>query len=80
MKRNMAQHFVKTWKINKSLYEKYGGVFIFQQAGIEPLDAYRQFLKEQEKKKAFQILNKDYEASFWKYFVDDSMHTFLLKR
>jgi hypothetical protein len=25
MKRNMAQHFVKTWKINKSLYEKYGG-------------------------------------------------------
>lgn len=64
MKRNIAQHFVKTWKINKSLYEKYGGRLIFQQAGIEPLDAYRQFLKEQEKKKAFQILNKDYEASF----------------
>lgn len=79
MKRNMAQHFVKTWKINKSLYEKYGGRIIFQQAGIEPLDAYRQFLKEQEKKKAFQILNKDYEASFWKYFVDDSMHTFYSK-
>ncbi len=76
MKRNMAQHFVKTWKINKSLYEKYGGRIIFQQAGIEPLDAYRQFLKEQEKKKAFQILNKEYEAPFWKYFVDDSMHTF----
>lgn len=79
MKRNMAQHFVKTWKINKSLYEKYGGRIIFQQAGVEPLDAYRQFLKEQEKKKAFQILNKDYEASFWKYFTDDSMHTFYSK-
>jgi hypothetical protein len=79
MKRNMAQHFVKTWKINKSLYEKYGGRIIFQQAGVEPLDAYRQFLKEQEKKKTFQILNKNYEASFWKYFVNDSMHTFYSK-
>ena len=79
MKRNTAQYFVKTWKINKSLYEKYGGRIIFQQAGVEPLDAYRQFLKEQEKKKAFQILNKEFEASFWKYFVDDSMHTFYSK-
>ena len=79
MTRNMAHHFVKTWKINKSLYEKYGGRIIFQQAGVEPLDAYRQFLKEQEKKKAFQILNKNYEASFWKYFVNDSMHTFYSK-
>jgi hypothetical protein len=79
MKRNMAQHFVKTWKINKSLYEKYGGRVIFQQAGVEPLDAYRQFLKEQEMKGAFKILNKDYEVSFWKYFINDSMHTFYSK-
>ncbi len=79
MKRNMALHFVKAWKINKSLYEKYGGRIIFQQAGVEPLDAYRQFLKEQEKNGAFKILNKDYEASFWKYFVNDSMHIFYSK-
>lgn len=79
MKRNMALHFVKTWKINKSLYERYGGRVIFQQAGPEPLDAYRSFLKEQEKKGAFQIVNKDYEAPFWKYFVTDSMHTFYSK-
>ncbi len=79
MRRAMAQHFVKSWKINKSLYEKYGGRIIFQQAGVEPLDAYREFLKEQEKKGAFQILNKDYEASFWKYFTNDAMHTFYPK-
>lgn len=79
MRRNMAQHFVKTWKINKSLYEKYGGRIIFQQAGVEPLDAYREFLKEQEKKGAFQILNKDYEASFWRYFTNDAMHNFYSK-
>ncbi len=79
MKRNTAQHFVKMWKINKSLYEKYGGRIIFQQAGVEPLDAYREFLKEQEKRGAFQILNKDYEASFWRYFTNDAMHTFYSK-
>ncbi|MBI3354762.1 hypothetical protein HY086_00800 [Candidatus Gottesmanbacteria bacterium] len=79
MKRSMAQHFVMAWKINKSLYEKYGGRIIFQQAGVEPLDAYRKFLKEQEKKGAFQILNKEYEPSFWKYFTDDNMHTFYSK-
>jgi hypothetical protein len=79
MRRNMARHFVKTWKINKSLYEKYGGRIIFQQAGVEPLDAYRKFLKEQEKKGNFKILNKEYEPSFWKYFTDDTMHTFYSK-
>jgi hypothetical protein len=75
-KRNMAVQFVKSWKINKSLYAKYGGRVIFQQAGPEPLDAYRDFLKEQEKKGAFEITDKSYEASFWKYFTNDAMHTF----
>jgi vacuolar-type H+-ATPase subunit I/STV1 len=75
----LAQHFVKSWKINKSLYEKYGGRIIFQQAGVEPLDAYREFLKEQEKKGAFKIFDKDYERSFWEYFINDSMHQFCSK-
>jgi len=76
MKRQMAQQFVKSWKINKALYEHYGGRVIFQQAGVEPLDAYRDFLKEQEKNGAFEILDKQYEAGFWRYFTNDKMHTF----
>ena len=76
MKRQMARSFVKSWKINKALYEKYGGRVIFQQAGPEPLDAYRDFLKEQEKKGAFQIRDKQYEPEFWRYFTNDAMHTF----
>lgn len=79
MKRQMAQHFVRTWKINKALYEKYGGRVIFQQAGVEPLDAYRDFLKEQEKKGSFEILDKHYDAGFWRYFMNDAMHTFYSK-
>jgi hypothetical protein len=79
MKLQMAQQFVRRWKINKALYAKYGGRVIFQQAGVEPLDAYRDFLREQEKNGAFQILDKKYEAPFWRYFTNDAMHTFYSK-
>jgi hypothetical protein len=78
-RRNLAQRFVRAWKINKALYAKYGGRIIFQQGGVEPLDAYRDFLKEQEKKGTFQIVDKNYEAPFWKYFTNDAMHTFYAK-
>ena len=77
MKRRIAEQFVRSWKINQALYQKYGGRVIFQQAGMEPLDAYREFLKEQERAGAFQIIDKQYEAPFWRYFTTDSMHTFL---
>ncbi len=76
MRRKSARQFVRSWKINNALYAKYGGRVIFQQAGVEPLDAYRDFLKEQEKNGAFQILDKKYEAPFWRYFINDAMHTF----
>ncbi|MBI5074320.1 MAG: hypothetical protein HZB62_04030 [Nitrospirae bacterium] len=79
MKLRMAIDTVRAWKINKALYHKYGGRLIFQQAGIEPLDAYRDFLKEQEKKGAFRIIDKRYEPAFWRYFVDENMHTFYSK-
>jgi len=79
VKLQVAQQFVRSWKINKSLFEKYGGRVIFQQAGVEPLDAYKQFLKDQEKNGAFRIIDKRYEAGFWRYFINDSMHTFYPK-
>lgn len=79
MKRNIAGHFVKNWKVNKALFAKYGGRVIFQQAGPEPLDAYRDFLKEQERSGAFRIIDKQFEAPFWRYYTDDSMHTFISK-
>ena len=77
--RPIAQQVVRIWKINKALYTKYGGRVIFQQAGVEPIDAYRDFLKDQQKKGSFHILDKKYEASFWEYFTNDAMHTFYSK-
>lgn len=76
MERRMARHFVQAWKINKALFARYGGRVIFQQAGPEPLDAYRDFLREHEAKKSFQLLDARYEAGFWRYFTNDAMHTF----
>ncbi|MCX5634308.1 MAG: hypothetical protein NTW55_00495 [Planctomycetota bacterium] len=71
-----ATRIIKIWKANKKLYEKYGGRVVFQQAGPEPLDAYRDFLKEQEKAGAFEIKDPNYSAMFWNYFTNDKMHTF----
>jgi hypothetical protein len=71
-----AQTMIRGWKTNKSLFEKYGGRVIFQQAGPEPLDAYRDFLKEQQAAGNFEIKDKETAALFWNYFTNDKMHTF----
>jgi hypothetical protein len=68
--------FIRQWKINRALYREYGGRIIFQQGGPEPLDAYRTFLREQQKQGAFRILKKDFESQFWRYYVTDSLHDF----
>lgn len=75
----VARQVVRMWKLNQALFRQYGGRVIFQQAGMEPLDAYRDFLREQEKKGAFKILDQTLVADFWKYFVDEKMHRFVPK-
>lgn len=75
--RSMGRMFVRNWKINRALHAKYGGRVIFQQAGPEPLDAYRKFLKEKEKAGAFEIHDEAAAKSFWNYFTNESMHVFI---
>lgn len=58
------QQWVARWKMNKALYEKYGGRVIFQQAGIEPVDAYRAQLKDIREKGGLQILKPAYKDVF----------------
>jgi len=77
MRRDMARALMRQWLINKSLYETYGGRIIYQQLGPEPLDAYREFLEEQERAGAFTILDPSIEEAFWAYFKDDSRHDFM---
>lgn len=72
----VAASFIRQWKINRALYQQYGGRIIFQQGGPEPLDAYRVFLEERKAQGDFEILNQDLEAPFWRYYRTDSLHSF----
>ena len=77
MRREMGRSMIRQWKVNRALYENYGGRLIYQQLGPEPLDAYRFFLEEKEKAGDFEIQDADLEAAFWRYFTDDSIHDFM---
>ena len=76
MREDMVRSMIEQWKLNRSLYEQYGGRVIFQQFGPEPLDAYRQFLEERQAAGDFSFRDPEVEAAFWRYFRDDSMHDF----
>ena len=65
---DIAKIWVEQWKLNKALYEKYGGRVIFQQAGLEPLDACRSWLKEEEKAGTFQIHDTMWRNALWEYY------------
>jgi hypothetical protein len=67
--RDVGKTVVERWKVNQALYRIYGGKVIWQQAGIEPLDAYRQFLEDCEKRGDFEIFDKGLHEKFWAYYV-----------
>lgn len=77
MLRDMAVQMVSRWKVNSSLYKKYGGRVVFQQGGPEPLDAYVAFLKEQESNGKFRFANEEDKKAFWSYFINQDKHQFL---
>jgi alpha-tubulin suppressor-like RCC1 family protein len=72
-----AWTFLQTWKVKRALFIQYGGRVVLQQAGPEPIDAYRDFLKEQEQRGSFRILDERLRPSFWDYYVNDSRHDFI---
>jgi hypothetical protein len=72
----IAGAFILQWKINRALYQQYGGRIIFQQGGPEPLDAYRKFLEERQAAGDFSIDDSALAAEFWRYYRDDSIHSF----
>lgn len=76
MRRRIAASMILRWKINRALFERYGGRIIFQQFGPEPIDAYRSWLREREAAGDVALCDAELEAYFWRYFEDDSMHSF----
>jgi len=76
MRRDMGRSMIRQWKLNRALYQQYGGRIIYQQLGPEPLDAYRRYLEERQAAGDFKIHDKALEEQFWRYFTDDSLHDF----
>jgi hypothetical protein len=75
-RQQVAAAFILQWKINRALHQQYGGRVIYQQGGPEPLDAYRRFLEEAQSRGDFRIVDKALEAPFWRYYLDDGIHSF----
>lgn len=73
----MGNAMIRQWKINKSLYEAYGGRIIYQQLGPEPLDAYRQYLEGLQAAGDLAFADPAASEAFWQYFTDDSRHDFM---
>ena len=76
MRRDMGRSMIRQWKLNRALYQQYGGRIVYQQLGPEPLDAYRQYLEERQAAGDFTIHRKTFEEAFWRYFTTDSLHDF----
>lgn len=66
--RRVAEVWVKNWKLNQALYREFGGRLIFQQAGWEPIDAYRKLIEQNEKNKAFVIHDPTLREAVYAYF------------
>lgn len=66
--RMVAEHWVRAWKLNQTLYREFGGRIIFQQAGWEPIDAYRKLLDQYASKQAFVIHDPALRAAVYSYF------------
>jgi hypothetical protein len=60
---------VLDWKINKALYEQYGGDVIFQQfSPREAVGAMRKYLEDQEASGTFKIFDAAERDSFYAYY------------
>lgn len=66
--RSVAGYWVRAWKLNQALYREFGGRIIFQQAGWEPIDAYRKLLDQYAAKKAIVIHDPALRAAVYSYF------------
>ena len=64
-----ADRWIKNYKRNKLLYELYGGKVIFQQAGIEPIDAYYKWLQSEEAKGSFSFSDATVRTAFYDYYA-----------
>jgi hypothetical protein len=72
-----ATEYLQTWKVKQALFRQYGGRVLLFATGPEPVDAYRDLLKDDQQRSTFRILDRRLEPSFWRSFATDSTQNFL---
>jgi hypothetical protein len=77
MEEALARDYIRAWKMTRALHRQYGGRVVLQDDGPQPLDAYRDFLREQERKGNFDIADARVAARFWNTFTNDALYTFV---
>jgi hypothetical protein len=68
-KRRVWGPWITSYKVNKALYDKYGGRVGITKWGPEPVGAYEALLREHEKKKEFEILDAALASAFWEWYA-----------
>jgi hypothetical protein len=71
-----ARQIIVAWKLNKKVFDDYGGRVVLQDDGPEPLEAYAEFLAKKKKEGTFGIYDAELQAAFWDYFQSENLHSF----
>ena len=66
--RRVSGVWVKQWKVNQALFREFGGRIVFQQAGWEPIDAYRKLLEQYEARQEFVVHEPSLREAVYSYF------------
>jgi len=71
--REFMSILVENWKVQRSLYQRYGGKVLVSSLGTHvAIDAMKKFLEEEEKSGSFEIFDPDLRAAFWTAVADES--------
>lgn len=77
--RLFAQFMLDHWKLQRHLYDHFGGGrILFQQAGLEAFDATRNWLEAEEKLGKFKIADPELRKSFYEYWTTHNHGAFLM--
>ena len=66
--RRVATVWVRQWKVNQALFREFGGRIVFQQAGWEPIDAYRALLDRYAAERRFVVHDLSLQDAVYRYF------------
>jgi hypothetical protein len=71
--REFMSALVQNWKVQRSLYQRYGGRVLFSSFGTHvAIDALKKFLQEEQKRGSFEIFDPELRAAFWTATADET--------